>query len=59
VTQPASATTGLGLDGTLSAPYAAPATLGDAATALVSAQAAVSAAATSQLGTEQTVQTAL
>jgi flagellar hook-associated protein 1 len=38
---------------------AAPATLGDAATALVSAQAAVSAAATSQLGTELTVQTAL
>jgi flagellar hook-associated protein 1 len=59
VTQPASATTGLGVDGTLSAPYAAPATLGDAATALVSAQAAVSAAATSQLGTELTVQTAL
>jgi flagellar hook-associated protein 1 FlgK len=59
VAQPAANTTGLGVDGTLSAPYAAPATLADNATALVSAQAAVSAAATSQLSTEQTVQTAL
>jgi len=59
VTQPAGATAGLGPDGTLSAPYSAPATLTDNATALVSAQAAVSAAATGQLSTEQTVQTAL
>ena len=59
VAQPASATSGLGPDGTLSAPYAAPATSADNATALVSAQSAVSAAATSQLSTEQTVQTAL
>jgi flagellar hook-associated protein 1 FlgK len=59
VAQPAGATTGLGPDGTLNAPYAAPATLADNATALVSAQAALSATATSQLSTEQTVQTAL
>jgi flagellar hook-associated protein 1 FlgK len=52
-------TTGLGPDGTLNAPYAAPATLGDNATALVAAQAAVSAAASSQLTTEQAVQTTL
>jgi flagellar hook-associated protein 1 FlgK len=59
VAQPASNTTGLGPDGTLNAPYAAPATLADNATALVAAQASVSAAATSQLSTEQTVQTTL
>jgi flagellar hook-associated protein 1 len=59
VTQPPGNTTGLGPDGTLDAPYAAPATLADNASALVSAQAAVSAAATSQLGTEQAVQTTL
>jgi flagellar hook-associated protein 1 FlgK len=59
VAQPAIATAGLGPDGTLSAPYAAPATLSENATALVSAQAAVSAAATSQLSTEQAVQTTL
>jgi flagellar hook-associated protein 1 len=59
VPQPAMATAGLGVNGTLNAPYAAPATLADNATALVSAQSGVSAAATSQLSTEQTVQTAL
>ncbi len=59
VTQPASATSGLGPDGTLGAPYSAPATLADNATALVVAQASVSAAATSQLSTEQAVQAAL
>jgi flagellar hook-associated protein 1 FlgK len=59
VPQPASNTFGLGVDGNLAAPYASPSTLAEGATALVSAQAAVSAAATSQLGTEQTVQTAL
>lgn len=59
VPQPASNTAGLGPDGTLSAPYAPPPTLADNATALVSAQAAVSAAATSQLSTEQAVQTTL
>ena len=59
VTQPASNTTGLGATGTLSVPYAAPATLGDIATALVGAQAAASATATAQLSTEQAVQTTL
>ncbi len=59
VPQPPGNTTGLGPDGTLNAPYAPPATLGDNATALVSAQAAVSAAASSQLTTEQAVQTTL
>ena len=59
VPQPASNTTGLGPDGTLSAPYSPPATLADNATALVSAQAAVSSAATNQLTSEQTLQTTL
>ena len=59
VAQPASDTTGLGATGTLSVPYAAPATLGDIATALVGAQAAASATAASGLSTEQAVQTAL
>jgi len=59
VAQTPGATTGLGPDGTLNAPYAAPATLADNATSLVSAQAAVSAAATNQLSTEQAVQTTL
>ncbi len=39
--------------------YAAPATLADGATALVSAQAAVSASATSHLSSEQALQTTL
>ena len=43
----------------LSAPFAAPATLGDFAAALTGAQAADSANVTSQLGTEQAVQTTL
>jgi flagellar hook-associated protein 1 FlgK len=59
VPQPAAATTDLGPDGTLDAPYAAPATLAENATALVSAQSAASTAASSQLSTEQTVQTTL
>jgi flagellar hook-associated protein 1 FlgK len=59
VAQPASATTGLGPTGTLSAPFAAPATLADFATALTGAQAADSASATNQLGTQQAVQTTL
>jgi flagellar hook-associated protein 1 FlgK len=59
VAQPVDASAGLGPDGTLSAPYIAPATLADHAAALVGAQAAVSAAATSQLSTEQLVQTTL
>jgi flagellar hook-associated protein 1 FlgK len=59
VTQPPSNTTGLGATGTLNAPYAAPATLGDEATTLVAAQAQDSANTTSQLSTEQAVQTTL
>jgi flagellar hook-associated protein 1 len=59
VPQPASNTTGLGPDGTLNAPYAAPQTLAANATALVSAQAAVSAAASGQLSSGQALQTTL
>jgi flagellar hook-associated protein 1 len=59
VAQPSVNSTGLGPDGTLSTPYGAPATLAENATALVSAQSAVSAAASSQLTTEQAVQTTL
>jgi flagellar hook-associated protein 1 FlgK len=59
VPQPASNTTGLGPDGALTAPFAVPATLGDFATALTGAEAADSANTTSQLGTEQAVQTTL
>jgi flagellar hook-associated protein 1 FlgK len=59
VVQPPVNSAGLGADGTLSTPYGAPATLAENATALVSAQSAVSAAASSQLTTEQAVQTTL
>jgi flagellar hook-associated protein 1 len=59
VPQPTSNTTGLGASGTLSAPYAAPATLGEEASTLVAAQAQDSANTTSQLATEQAVQTSL
>jgi flagellar hook-associated protein 1 FlgK len=59
VPQPAANTTGLGATGTLNAPFAAPATLGDFAAALTGAQAADSASVTTQLGTEQAVQTTL
>ncbi len=52
-------TTGLGPTGTLNAPYVAPTTLGGLATALIGAQSAASADATSQLTTEQAVQTTL
>ncbi|MBV8577804.1 MAG: hypothetical protein JOZ58_22560, partial [Acetobacteraceae bacterium] len=51
--------TGLGPTGTLNAPYGAPATLADFAASLVGAQASDSAAASSQLSTEQAVQTSL
>ncbi len=57
--QPSAATSGLGPDGILSAPYSAPPTLADQATALAAAQAGVSAAASGQLNLEQTVQTTL
>jgi len=59
VPQPASNTSGLGSSGTLNAPYTAPATLGGIAATLVAAQAQQSASTTSQLGTEQAVQTTL
>lgn len=59
VPQPATNTTGLGEDGTLTAPYAAPATLGGIASALVASQAQDSANTTTQLTTEQSLQTTL
>jgi flagellar hook-associated protein 1 FlgK len=59
VPQPASNTAGLGADGSLSAPYAAPPTLGGLAATLVGAQAQDSADTTTQLGTEQAVQSTL
>ena len=59
VPQPPSNTTELGPSGTLNAPYATPATLGDEATNLVASQAQDSANTTSQLSTEQAVQTTL
>ena len=59
VPQPAANTTGLGATGTLNAPFAAPQTLGDFAAALTGAEANDSATTTSQLGTEQAVQTTL
>ncbi len=59
VPQPASSTSGLGPAGNLTRPYAAPATLGQLAATMVAAQAQDSASTTSQLGTEQAVQTTL
>ncbi len=59
VPQPAFNTTGLGPSGTLRAPYAAPGTLSDLASTMVSAQAQISANVTDQLNTEKTLQTAL
>ena len=59
VPQPASQTSGLGASGTLNAPYTAPATLGGIAATLVASQAQQSASVTSQLNTEQAVQTTL
>lgn len=59
VAQPASATSDLGPTGTLSAPFSTPATLGDFASSLVGSQAADSANTTSQLTTEQGVQSTL
>jgi len=59
VAQPAFNTTGLGMDGTLSAPFVAPTTLSDLAGALVTSQAQDSTETTSQLTTEQAVQTTL
>lgn len=59
VPQPTAATTGLGPDGTLNAPYVAPLSLGDMATTLVAAQAQESSQASGQLATEQAVQSGL
>lgn len=61
VSQPASNTTGLGPDGNLNAPYAGSAgtALSDIASSLVASQSADTANATSQLSTEQAVQTTL
>jgi flagellar hook-associated protein 1 FlgK len=59
VPQPASNTAGLGPNGNLNAPYAAPPTLGALAATLVASQAQDSANVSSQLSTEQAVQTTL
>ena len=59
VPQPPSHTTGLGPGGTLNAPYTAPPTIGGIAATLVAAQAQESASTSSQLTTEQAVQTTL
>jgi flagellar hook-associated protein 1 FlgK len=59
VTQPASATTGLGPAGTLAAPYTSPASLAQIATALTASQSQDSGATTTRLDTEQAVQTSL
>lgn len=59
VAQPAPAVSGLGLQGTLQAPYAAPSDLAGLATAVVSAQSADVATVTSSVQIEQAVQSAL
>lgn len=59
VPQPAIATTGLGPAGTLSAPYASPATLGDLASALVNAQSQASADVTTDLDAAQAMHDSL
>jgi flagellar hook-associated protein 1 FlgK len=59
VAQPAPATTGLGVSGTLAAPYAPQPDLASQATALVGAQAADAAQAQASLTDAQTLQTAL
>ena len=59
VTQPATRISGLGPDGTLTAPYDAPTTLADQAATLVAVQSQQSGLASSNLSTEQGLQTAL
>ncbi|MGE0222035.1 MAG: flagellar hook-associated protein FlgK [Acetobacteraceae bacterium] len=59
VAQPASATTGLGPTGGLSAPYAAPATLLGLASAVATAQASESAGAAAELETRQALHASL
>jgi flagellar hook-associated protein 1 len=56
---PSLLTTGLGPSGTLTSPFAAGSTLSDFATGLVSSQAEQSATTTSNLATEQALQTSL
>ncbi|MDR3539200.1 MAG: flagellar hook-associated protein FlgK [Acetobacteraceae bacterium] len=57
VPQPTPNTTGLGPNGTLNAPYVAPASLSDQAVTMVASQSQDSADTTSKLATEQAVQT--
>jgi len=59
VTQPAFNSTGLGPGGTLTAPFSGDATLANYAADMTAAQSSQSASATSQLSTEQAVQTSL
>ena len=59
VSQPALNVAGLGATGSLAAPYAGTGSLATLATSLVGAQAQDSAATTTQLGSEQAVQTSL
>jgi flagellar hook-associated protein 1 FlgK len=59
VAQPSSAVTGLGPAGTLSAPYTGSGDLASLATALVGTQAQYSSTTSTQLTTEQSVQTTL
>jgi len=59
VSQPASPTSGLGITGTLAAPYLAPATLGGLASTVIAAQAQDIGNSSSQLSNEQTLQTTL
>jgi len=59
VAQPAFNSTGLGASGTLSAPFSSATTLSDYATDMVAAQSQQSATTTSNLTTEQAVQTSL
>jgi flagellar hook-associated protein 1 FlgK len=59
VPQPTSRTAGLGPAGNLNAPYVSPPTLGQLASTMVAAQSQDSATTTSQLSTEQAVQTTL
>lgn len=59
VAQPAPNGAGLGPSGTLSAPYSTTGSLSDFATAMVASQAQASATVSSQLATEQAVQTSL
>ncbi len=59
VTQPAAATTGLGADGTLSVPYSGSSDLASLASTVVSSQASTISQASSSLGDETAIQTAL